>query len=250
MTESEILVHLQNGTIETDGYVPWGSNYTVVVTSVYEGQELQAVYKPRQGERPLWDFPTGTLCNRERAAFLVSQAAGWDIVPPTVLMQGPKGLGSLQKFIDHDPNIHFFNFENKETMDDVLKTICLFDVITNNADRKGGHIIQEDHEAEPDHANNGRLWAIDHGIAFHDEPKLRTVVWDYAGQPIPQNLLADLDKLDREIRSGADGDLGSQLQPLLSQRELKAFSYRIRRMLDLKVFPEPGPGRPYPWPMV
>ena len=108
----------------------------------------------------------------------------------------------------------------------------------------------EEHEGEPDHPNNGRLWAIDHGIAFHDEPKLRTVVWDYAGQRIPQVLLADLDRLDRSVRSAADPDLGCKLQQLLNQREIKAFSYRIRRMLNLGVFPEPGPGRPYPWPMV
>lgn len=250
MNEREILTHLQNGRIETDGYVPWGSNFTVVVTSIHEAQELAAVYKPREGERPLWDFPTGTLCNRERAAFLVSQAAGWDIVPPTVLMQGPKGFGSLQFFIDHDPNVHFFNFENKGDLHPALKTICLFDIIINNADRKGGHIIQEEHEGEPDHAGNGRLWAIDHGIAFSDEPKLRTVVWDYAGQNIPVDLLTDLDRLNRSLSSGAEGDLGSQLRPLLSGREMKAFEYRIKRMLDLGIFPEPGPGRPYPWPMV
>lgn len=245
MNEPEILNHLQNGTIEMDGYVPWGSNYTVVVTSVYEGNELTAVYKPRKGERPLWDFPTGTLCSRERAAFLVSQAAGWDIVPPTVLTKGPQGIGSLQLFIEHDPNVHFFNFENKTQLDDELRMICLFDIIINNADRKGGHIIQEESDA-----CSGRLWAIDHGIGFHDEPKLRSVVWDYAGEPISDELIDGLNRLEASLASSEKDSLQSLLKELLSDHELQAFGRRIRRMRKAAVFPEPGPGRPYPWPMV
>ncbi|MEM9775373.1 MAG: SCO1664 family protein [Chloroflexota bacterium] len=250
MNEEKIITHLQNGTIEMDGYVPWGSNYTVVVTSVFEGQEMQAVYKPRQGERPLWDFPSGTLCYREYCAYLVSNAAGWDVVPPTVLVEGPKGLGSLQAFVPHDPNVHFFNFENKHLLENELRTICLFDLIINNADRKGGHIIQEDHEGEPDYEGNGRLWAIDHGIAFHDEPKLRSVVWDYAEEPIAKNLLEDLEKLEKQVGRTDEESLGCRLAPLLSRREMKAFTYRIKRFLNTGVFPHPGPGRPYPWPMV
>lgn len=254
MNESDILHHLTHGTIEMDGYVPWGSNYTVVVTSVYEGSELTAVYKPRKGERPLWDFPTGTLCNRERAAFLVSQAAGWDIVPPTVLTKGPQGLGSLQFFIEHDPNVHFFNFEDKESLHDTLKTICLFDVIINNADRKGGHVIQENGSVvvggEQEQTNSGRLWAIDHGIAFHDEPKLRSVIWDYAGEPLADDLLEALSRLEAGLAGSADDSLGFRLKQLLSEREIQTFGRRIQRMRQIGVFPEPGPGRPYPWPMV
>ncbi|MFK7801378.1 MAG: SCO1664 family protein [Anaerolineae bacterium] len=253
MLESEILHHLTHGTIEMDGYVPWGSNYTVVVTSVYEKNEMTAVYKPRKGERPLWDFPTGTLCNRERAAFLVSQAAEWNIVPPTVLTKGPQGLGSLQLFIEHDPNVHFFNFENKENLHDSLKKICLFDVIINNADRKGGHVIQEDVSTTGDELDAGdadRLWAIDHGIAFHDEPKLRSVIWDYAGEPISEDLLDALARLESSLASSAEDSLGVQLRQLLSEREMQAFGRRIQRMHQIRVFPEPGPGRPYPWPMV
>lgn len=236
-----------------DGYVPWGSNYTVVVTSVYEGNELTAVYKPRKGERPLWDFPTGTLCNRERAAFLVSQAAGWDIVPPTVLTKGPQGIGSLQAFIEHDPNVHFFNFEQKEKLQTPLQTICLFDLIINNADRKGGHIIQEDVSDVVDKATEieiGKLWAIDHGIAFHDEPKIRTVVWDYAGAVISDDLLEPLARLEASLASSAEDSLGAQLKQLLSEREIRAFGRRISGIRQTQVFPEPGPGRPYPWPMV
>ena len=250
MNEAKILTHLQHGTIEMDGYVPWGSNYTVVVTSVYEGEELTAVYKPRRGERPLWDFPTGTLCSRERAAFLVSQAAGWDIVPPTVLTKGPQGIGSLQLFIEHDPNLHFFNFENKVQLDDELKMICLFDVIINNADRKGGHIIQELVEENGSSAGTGRLWAIDHGIGFHDEPKLRSVIWDYAGEPISDELIDGLNRLEASLASSERDSLKSQLEQLLSARETQAFGRRIQRIRKAAVFPEPGPGRPYPWPMV
>ena len=224
MTESEIIIHLQHGTIEMDGYVPWGSNYTVVVTSVFEGRELQAVYKPRQGERPLWDFPTGTLCNREYCAYLVSKTAGWNIVPPTVLVKGPSGLGSLQAFIPHDPNVHFFNFENKHLLDDELRTICLFDLIINNADRKGGHIIQEDHEDEPDHPGNGRLWAIDHGIAFHDEPKLRSVVWDYAEEPIAKTLLEDLKKLEIEVARVDEDGFGMPVKNTFEQSGNKSLN--------------------------
>ncbi|MFT7586764.1 MAG: hypothetical protein ACI9EW_003203 [Cellvibrionaceae bacterium] len=269
MLESDILHHLTHGIIEPDGYVPWGSNYTVVVTVIYEGDELTAVYKPRKGEQPLWDFPTGTLCNRERAAYLVSQAAGWDIVPPTVLTRGPQGIGSLQAFIEHDPNVHFFNFEHKQQLHDSLKTICLFDLIINNADRKGGHIIQEDHKvngpdtdevefdeevggevAEEVDREIGRLWAIDHGIAFHDEPKLRSVVWDYAGEPISEDLLEALARLKAGLASSEKDSLKSQLEQLLNGRELGAFGRRIQRLHQTRVFPEPGPGRPYPWPMV
>lgn len=250
MNEADTLTHLQHGTIEMDGYVPWGSNYTVVVTSIYNGEPLTAVYKPRKGERPLWDFQTGTLCNRERAAFLVSQAAGWDIVPPTVLVQGPQGWGSLQLFIEHDPNVHFFNFEDKPQLNAALKTICLFDVIINNADRKGGHVIQEDRGEAEDRPTVGRLWAIDHGIGFHAEPKLRSVIWDYAGEPIPDTLLAGLDRLAAGLENGGPDSLNSRLGELLTVPELAAFGRRIARVRHRAVFPEPGPGRPYPWPMV
>lgn len=232
---------LQNGRIELDGYVPWGSNYTFVVTMRHEGEEMLAVYKPRKGERPLWDFPTGTLCNRERASYLLSEATGWGVVPPTILRKGPQGYGSVQLYIDHDPNEHFFNFENKDELHDQLMVITLFDLIINNADRKGGHVIR---------AYDNRLWAIDHGITLHDEPKLRTVLWDYAGEPIPDHLSENLTALDKELNSHEPEGLCHQLTALLSSREMKALQYRIRSVRDRGFFPEPGPGRPYPWPLV
>ena len=130
-----ILQHLEKGDIHMEGYVPWGSNYTFIVTMTYEEREMQAVYKPRQGERPLWDFPTGTLCSRERAAYLVSQALGWGLVPPTILREGPQGWGSVQQFIDHDPDENFFTFRDDHP--DSLRQVALFDLLINNADRKG-----------------------------------------------------------------------------------------------------------------
>ena len=232
-----ILEHLENGEIHMEGYVPWGSNYTFVVTMTYNDQEMQAVYKPREGERPLWDFPTGTLCSREYATYLVSNWLGWDLVPPTILRDGPQGWGSVQYFIDHDPDENFFTFRDDHA--ESLQLTALLDIIVNNADRKGGHVLVSE---------NGRLWAIDHGIAFHDEPKLRTVIWDYAGEPIQENYLNDLKKLTTELAN--QGELYQQLAALLSGRELKAFQARIQQVLYTKQLPEPGPGRPYPWPLV
>lgn len=240
-TEEEIIRHLSEGRIELDGYVPWGSNYTYVVTIRHEEDEMLAVYKPRKGERPLWDFPTGSLCNREMASYLMSEASGWKIVPPTILRKGPQGFGSVQQYIDHDPNQHFFNFENKEDLEEQLKRIALFDLIINNADRKGGHVIQD---------YDSRLWAIDHGIAFHDEPKLRTVIWDFAGEPIPDELLNDLTRLETELNGHDQDGLCDQLTALLSHREMKALTHRIRSVRKMGYYPEPGPGRPYPWPLV
>ena len=232
-----MLHHLQHGVIDMEGYVPWGSNYTFICTMSCEDLIFQAVYKPRRGERPLWDFPTGTLCLRERAAYLVSDAMGLNIVPPTILRDGPHGWGSVQAFIDHDPNENYFTF--KETFGDQIRQIALFDLIINNADRKGGHVIRD---------YGDRLWAIDHGITFHDEPKLRTVIWDFAGESLTGTELATLHRFLTLLES--DRTLGSELADHLSPRELNALTGRTEKLIHLSKFPHPGPGRPYPWPMV
>ncbi len=234
---TEILQHLQAGEIHMDGYVPWGSNYTFIVTMTHEGVEMEAVYKPREGEQPLWDFPTGTLCSRERAAYLVSDWLKWDVIPPTILREGPQGWGSVQFFIDHDPEENFFTFRDDYGAD--LRLVALLDLIINNADRKGGHVIV---------GTDGRLWAIDHGIAFHDEPKLRTVIWDYVGEPFEADWVGRMEALQMELASGSE--LLPQLQELLSRRELQAMQNRLAKLLNQPIFPEPGPGRPYPWPLV
>ena len=234
---ADILYHLENGTLDLEGYVPWGSNYTFVCTMHCGTEVMQAVYKPRRGERPLWDFAAGTLCQRERAAYLVSEALDWGVVPPTILRDGPHGWGSVQAYIDHDPNENYFTF--KESYFEQLRPIALLDLIINNADRKGGHVICD---------LDGRLWAIDHGITFHDEPKLRTVIWDFAGETINSSNLNHIQQFDAALKN--DEDLHRQLSELLSGREMAALKKRVQNLIHYSQFPQPGPGRPYPWPMV
>jgi hypothetical protein len=193
------------------------------------------VYKPRAGEAPLWDFPEGTLCHREVAAYRVSQALGWPRVPPTVLREGPEGPGSLQLFLEFDPEEHYFTLA--ERMPDAFRRVALFDVVVNNADRKGGHCLL---------ASDGELFVVDHGVCFHQHLKLRTVIWEFAGDPIDDELGRDLERLRMDLGD----DLRTQLDPLLSARELEAMRERLDALLRSGTFPRPGPGRPYPWPPV
>ena len=174
---------LDEGEMETNhGMLHYSSNYTFLVTMKKDDLCIPAVYKPRKGERPLWDFPDGTLCQRERASYLTSEALGWSIVPPTALREGAHGIGSVQFYIDHDPNINYFSLD--ENFAPQLARISVFDVLVNNADRKGGHILLD---------GQGQLWGIDHGISFNEDHKLRTVVWDFAGQTIPQPFMDDVE---------------------------------------------------------
>ena len=229
---------LENGQIELDGLVPWGSNYTFLVQVVNGTREMNAIYKPSQGERPLWDFASGTLSLRERAAFLVSEMLGWHFVPPTVLREGPHGFGSFQFFVDHDPKKHYLTF--REEIRDQAQAFALFDFLINNADRKSGHVIQDE---------NGQLWLIDHGVCFHSEYKLRSVIWDFSGDPIPKLLLDDLHIFQSTICS-SDNEQWIELNELLSGREIAAFEVRFERLIQTGKFPKPGPGRHYPWPLV
>lgn len=236
--EVALIEVLEEGQIKMEGLVPWGSNYTFLVQVERNGYCLDAIYKPSQGERPLWDFAHGSLGLRERAAFLVSDLLGWQMVPPTVLRDGPHGFGSLQLFVNHDPKVHYLALGGK--FGDQTRAIALFDIIINNADRKSGHVLL---------GNGNRLWAIDHGICFHSEYKLRSVIWDYAGEPIPDHLFADLVSLKNglEKRSAIEA---LELESLLSESELAAMMKRLDKLIKLKSFPEPGPGRHYPWPLV
>jgi uncharacterized repeat protein (TIGR03843 family) len=246
LSVSDILELLQSGTMEVEGVLPWSSNYTFLVRVCQGELELEAVYKPRRGERPLWDFPQGTLCQRELAAFLVSEAIGWHIVPPTVLRQGQHGVGTVQLFIDHDPERHYFTLEGNPLFAEQLQQMALLDVIINNADRKGGHVLLQRTEEDE---QPGRLWGIDHGICFHTDQKLRTVIWEFAGMPIPQPLQADLLKL-RDTLNDADSWPSRGLAELLAYNEVRAVGRRLNRLIDKSVFPDPGPGRHYPWPPV
>lgn len=248
----EIFDLLRFGTLEIEGLLPWSSNYTFMAKACKDGKEVAAVYKPQKGERPLWDFPQGTLNAREYAAFLVSDALGWDLIPPTVLRKGAHGLGSLQLFIEHDPNQHYFTFEGQPYFRESLQKLVLLDVIINNADRKGGHVIIETktrHEKSKTSMGLGRLWGIDHGITFHHEYKLRTVIWEFAGMEIPQTYMVDLTALQEKITQ-PDSHLAIELKQLLSKKEIRAFVKRIESLIERQIFPHPGPGRHYPWPPV
>ena len=197
-----------------------------------------AVLKPRRGETPLWDFPDGTLALREVAAYEVSVASGWDLVPPTVLRQDtPLGDGSLQLFVNHDPERHYFVLAEEEARD--LRTFAALDVVINNADRKGGHVIEDE---------DGRLWAVDHGVSFHVEPKLRTVIWSYAEQPLGEEAERGLRQLERELEPG--GSLRARLDELLPPDEVVATRGRVHSLLTSGKFPAPGTERPLPWPLV
>lgn len=223
---------------EQGAAVRWSSNYTFLVGLTESDDHALAIYKPQRGERPLWDFPDGTLCYREVAAYQVSAALGWDIVPPTVLRNGLRGVGSVQLYIDHDPEVNYFTLD--ERYHDQLRKICAFDYLINNADRKGGHILL----GLADH-----LWGIDHGLGFHPAPKLRTVVWDFAGEPIPDDLLTDIDRLDGMVEDEASA-LRQSVEKLLAPTEIQAFRARLRRLLQRGEYPRQGPGPNYPWPPV
>lgn len=233
-----IKARLISGELEISGRFMWGSNYTFLVNIHTNEGALTGVYKPSRGERPLWDFPGGTLAAREVAASLTSQELGWDLVPPTVLrMDGPAGPGSLQLYVNADPEHHYFTFNNDEKQR--LRPIALFDLVINNADRKGGHIII---------AEDGHLWSIDHGVCFHVEDKLRTVVWDFAKEPIPDALLVDLqDFLDRLV---AVESIRDDYLELISRSELDALELRVKDILKNPTFPKPTNQWSYPWPLV
>jgi uncharacterized repeat protein (TIGR03843 family) len=239
LTQERILRLLSGGEIEVEGLIPWSSNATLLVTVRDDEISTLAVYKPQRGERPLWDFPYGTLGMREVAAYLVSDALGWGLVPPTVLRQGPHGLGSVQFFVQAQENAHFFTIREDETYIDDLMRLAAFDVVVNNADRKSGHCLID---------QSGRLWAIDNALTFHAEPKLRTVIWDFADQPLPAALLTTLTVMSDELLQGTA--LRQALSRLLSKSEIAALRRRLQRLIHSGCFPEPGPGRPVPWPLV
>jgi len=233
----KVLNVLQYGEITIKGEFVWGSNYTFLAEVSRDGDKILSVYKPSRGERPLWDFPPASLARREAAAYLVSEALGWELVPPTVYRKkAPIGPGSLQLFIEHDPEVHYFNLNKIDRQS--LRPAVLFDLLINNADRKGSHLLYD---------KNHHLWLIDHGICFHAEDKLRTVIWDFAGELIPENLIADLHGFLDSLSS--DTDMFNQLQALLTLRELKALVNRAEHLISLGQFPQPDTEqRSFPWP--
>jgi uncharacterized repeat protein (TIGR03843 family) len=239
LAPDRILRLLSEGEIEVEGLIPWSSNATLLVTVRDDEFVTPAIYKPQRGERPLWDFPYGTLGMREVAAYLVCEALGWGLVPPTILRQGPHGLGSLQLFVQAQEDVHYFTIRDDAAHAGNLKRLAAFDVIANNADRKSGHCLAD---------RQGRLWAIDNALTFHAEPKLRTVIWDYAGQRLPIGVLADLQALQVGLAAGSP--LDRAMGHLLDEAEMAALRRRLRRLSEVGCFPEPGPGHSVPWPLV
>jgi uncharacterized repeat protein (TIGR03843 family) len=230
-TTETINAALTHGEYDLKGQFMLGSNYTFLVDVHHENEIYQAVYKPCKGEQPLWDFPDNTLAQREVAAYLLSEQLGFNFVPVTILREdGPHGRGSLQQYISYDVEYHYFNFTNEDK--NLLKPVMLFDVLINNADRKGSHVFFE--------SDTHKLYAIDHGVCFHEENKLRTVIWDFAGQAIPDELLAPLSQTDSWSRL---------FESCLSPNEVSALQNRAERVFTSKVFPRaPRDRRAFPYP--
>ena len=239
LSVARVLLALNKGELAVEAAMPYSSNYTLLTRVQHEDLQLLAIYKPRRGERPLWDFPRGTLYRREVAAYLLSEGLGFGLVPPTVVRDGPHGIGMLQFFIANDEESHLFTLLKEGHYEATIRRLCAFDCLVNNADRKGGHALK---------GLDGRLWAIDHGLCFHVEPKLRTVLWDFVGQPLPPEVVTAL--LQVQTRLDTNDDLALRLNELLEPNEVRALRRRLQRLLDSNQFPPPGAGPNVPWPPV
>jgi uncharacterized repeat protein (TIGR03843 family) len=236
-----LLALLSTGELTLTGLIPWSSNYTFLGEVSREDESAAVVYKPIRGERPLFDFPRNTLAKREVAAYVVCRALGWDLVPPTVLRTGPHGRGSVQLFVNVDQDAHYFTFRDDPAFRRALHALAVFDLIANNADRKGGHCLR---------VGDGCIIAIDQGLCFHVHDKLRTVIWEFAGEPLPADLTADLRRLEDDL-ANADGGTRRALAALLEAGETSALRRRVSATLAAGKFPDPPEDRrPYPWPLV
>lgn len=230
------------GVIEVLAPLANSSNETFLVNVTQEDEQHWAVYKPELGERPLRDFPPG-LHRRERAAYLLSESLGWGIVPPTVVRDdAPFGTGSLQWFVEHDPDRHYFTlFEEGAATHGQLRRMAVFDLLANNADRKAGHVLR---------GSRGRLWGIDHGLCFAAPLKLRTVIWDFAGERIDAGLLADVGRLADALAGEPAGASAGELSEHLSRLEVEALLHRARAVLLDGGFPLDATGMRIPWPLI
>lgn len=236
--ESQLRL-LREGRIKARGLMPDCSNYTYLA-QVHgpDGAQTLAVYKPSQGETPLDDFPDGTLGKREVAAYLVSAALGWQVVPFTVYRDnGPLGPGSLQQFIVADLREHYFSLMPARAS--TFRTMAAFDLIVNNADRKSGHCLLD---------REGHIWGVDNGLTFHPLPKLRTVIWEFGGEEIPANLRQDAQRLTGELEAGKGWV--KDLRALITGPEIRALAQRARRVADEGCYPEPSSRWAYPWPLI
>jgi hypothetical protein len=236
LTPEQLSDALVRAELEVVGRMYYSSNATFLVHARVDGLEVAAVYKPRRGERPLWDFPQGTLCEREVAAYEVSRALGWGIVPVTIMRDGPLGEGAVQRFVDHDPDEHYFTL--LEQHEDRFREFAYYDVLVNNTDRKGGHCLHDQ--------VNDTVVGIDHGLTFHVAWKLRTVIWDFAGEPVAPDAADDICRLVTELD---DGPLRARVAPLLSTVEIEAVQHRARALLS-EGLPVPSDRHSMPWPLV
>jgi len=227
------LDRLARGAITIKGQIARSSNAIFLVEVNLDDATSLAVYKPGRGERPLWDFPPG-LFKREVAAYFLSEALGWGLVPPTVEREGPLGPGSLQRFIEADFAEHYFTLKENPAHHEQLKRICLFDLIANNADRKSGHCLL---------APGGVIYAIDNALTFHAEPKLRTVIWEFAGEPIPEAMLED-------VRHFLAAGPSASLAALLESPEQETLLSRAQAVVEEGRFPGDAGGLSYPWPLI
>jgi len=241
--KNEIQIIFLNGEIEIIGEFIWGSNHTFLVQVSLDSSSFLAVYKPTRGEIPLWDFPAYSLAHREIAAYLVSEAIGWNFVPTTVYRaDAPLGPGSLQQYVEHDPNVHYFNLSQQNIQR--LRPVVLFDMIINNADRKGSHIIIDE---------VNKIWLIDHGVSFHEDVKLRTVVWDFVGEKIPEALKDDVIIFVNHLETGkrTKNHFFQALSSHISAVEIDRLFQRTKNLLKEEKFLFPDEERRfYPWPQL
>jgi uncharacterized repeat protein (TIGR03843 family) len=229
---------LCRGTLDIEGRLVMATNATLYCTIALDGRSAACVYKPVAGERPLWDFPPGTLAGREVAAYAVSRAAGWDLVPPTVMRDGPFGPGMCQLWIDADTGTDLVKLARSRD-NAALRDMAVFDAVVNNADRKIGHLLP---------AGDGRLYGCDHGVCFGEEYKLRTVLWQWSGQQLPERAMASLTTLKAQLDGGA---LARELSELLSAAEIQATRDRLEMLIEHRIHPYPPENWPaVPWPPV
>jgi uncharacterized repeat protein (TIGR03843 family) len=238
ISEDAAIDLLTGGALKVAGRLAEASNATLYCLVSSGEQEAACVYKPVAGERPLWDFPNGTLAGRELSAYLVSKASGWDIVPPTVYRDGPFGPGMCQLWIDADPELDLVALARSNT-NPALRGMAVFDAVINNADRKIGHLLP---------TPQGHLYGCDHGVCFAEEYKLRTVLWQWRGDPLTEADVAALARLDEHLSSG---DLLTDLGQWLTADEVTAMRIRIELLLEHQVHPYPPDDWPaVPWPPI
>ena len=228
-----ILDHLSQGVLDVTGRLVDASNATLYATCEYEGSSIPVIYKPIAGERPLWDFPDGNLAQREVAAYFISEIGDFNVVPPTVLRDGPFGSGMVQQWIDIDDEIdlaEFYRTDNKQ-----LRTMALFDAVVNNTDRKIGHLLPK---------SDTEVYGCDHGVTFHEDDKLRTVLWQWADKPLNHEEIDKLSTLEKSVNAQQ-----SEILNLITVNEFNALLARINRLLSESRFPAPSEEWPsVPWP--